>query len=268
MAEIIRFVAEHGYLMLFAWVFVEQLGLPIPAVPMLLAVGAVAGLGGLNAWISLLVAVIAALAADTAWYCFGRRRGGSVLNLLCRISLEPDSCVRKTESLFDGHRTRTLLAAKFIPGLSTVVPPVAGVTGMSLPRFLLFDALGSLLWAGTFIGVGLIFSPQLELIAFVAGRLGAGLVILLLMGFAAYIAAKYRERLAFIRSVAQDRITPGELMEKLDDGKPVFIVDLRHSLDVLPDPRTLPGALRMSPEDLESRHNEIPRDRDIILYCT
>ena len=119
MDETIQFLIRHGYSLLFAWVLIEQLGLPIPAVPLLLAAGGLAGSGRMNLPAAMGAAMIAVIAADLFWYYLGRYRGGRVLKLLCKISLEPDSCVRRTENIFTRHGARSLLVAKFVPGLNT-----------------------------------------------------------------------------------------------------------------------------------------------------
>ena len=254
--------------MLFLWVLAEQLGLPIPSIPILLAAGALSGTGHMSLTTSLGLALFAAVLSDTLWFGFGKQKGASVLNTLCRISLEPDSCVRRTEQIYERSGARALLLAKFVPGLSTAAPPVAGMFGMKFWRFLLFDALGTLLWAGSFIGLGWLFADQLEDVAQSAERLGTWLLVLLIAGLAAYVAKKWWEREKFLKSLARDRITPEELVHKLETHEPVAIIDLRHPLDVLPDPRILPGAIRMTAEELEARNEEIPRDREIVLYCT
>ncbi len=268
MHETIEFLLKHGYALVFGWVLAEQLGLPVPALPMLLAAGALAGAGKLSLGWAILLALAASLAADLVWYEFGKRRGGKILALLCRISLEPESCVRRTEDAFQNHGSRSLLLAKFIPGLNTAAPPMAGMTGMSLSRFLLFDALGALLWAGSAVLVGYIFSGELERMAFVFSRLGDIAVALVLLLFAGYIGQKFLARRKFQRQLWMDRITPEELRSKIESGEPLAIVDLRHPLDFLPSPQLLPGAIRIAPEQIEQRHQEIPRDREIILYCT
>lgn len=268
MKDILQLLVEHGYSVLFVWVLAEQLGLPLPAVPVLLAAGALAGAGHLSVWVALLLALLACLISDTVWYGFGRRKGAAVLNLLCRISLEPDSCVRRTEQLYERNGARSLLIAKFVPGLNTAAPPVAGMFGMGLGRFVTFDGVGALAWAGAFIGAGYIFSDQLEFMAEQATRLGTWLLVLVAVALAAYVMRKWWERRRFLKSIAEERITPEEVLRKLESGESVAIVDLRHPLDMLPDPRILPGAIRLTIEELEARHGEIPRDRDIILYCT
>lgn len=268
MRETLDFLTLHGYTVLFVWVLAEQLGLPIPSLPMLLAAGALAGAGKLNLVWAVALALAASMIADLLWYEVGRRRGGRILALLCRIALEPESCVRRTEDTFQNHGARSLLIAKFVPGLNTAAPPMAGVTGMPLGRFLLFDSLGALLWAAGAVLVGFIFSGELERLALYLSRIGDFAVVLLVLLFAAYLARKYQARRKFQRQLWMDRITPEDLKAKLDAGDPVTILDLRHPLDFLPYPQLVPGAIRMAPEEVDKRYTEIPRDRDIILYCT
>lgn len=268
MKEVLQFVLRHGYWLLFGSVFVEQVGLPFPSVPALLAMGALCGLGYFSFAVSLALAVVASVVADWVWFQLGVRRGHAVLNLLCRISLEPDSCVRRTEDLFGRNGSRTLLFAKFIPGLSTVVPPMAGTFRMDWRRFLLMDGAGAALWAGSYLLVGYLFREQLERAADVAAGTGGwlgGIVVALLAG---YIAWKYIQRRRFFRQLARARITPEELMRELQAGLPVAIIDLRHALDIEAEGFKLPGAIHMLPEEVEQRNAEIPRDRDVVLYCT
>jgi len=268
MNEGIQFLVRHGYAVLFVWVLAEQIGLPLPAIPLLLAAGALAGAGHLSIAVAIGLAVAASLLSDTLWYEIGRRRGAKVLNFLCRISLEPDSCVRRTENVFARYGARSLLVAKFVPGLNTAAPPLAGMFGMRLSRFALWDGLGAALWASTFAGLGYLFSEQFERVAAYALRLGTWLVVVVVGGLAGYIAWKYVQRQRFLRSLRIARITPGELKEKLEAGEEMVIVDLRHSLDFDAEPHTVPGALRLTAEELNERHAEIPRDREIVLYCT
>jgi membrane protein DedA with SNARE-associated domain len=268
MNEVFAFLLRHGYTVLFVWVFAEQLGLPVPAIPILLAAGALAGAGKMSIAAVLGLAVAASLAGDGIWYEIGRRRGGQVLNFLCRISLEPDSCVRRTEDIYAKHGVRALVVAKFVPGFSTAAPPLAGAFRMKLTRFLGYDALGALIWAGTFAGLGYIFSDQLESVAAHATRLGGWLLAIVFGGLAAYVGWKFVHRQMFIRKLRIARISPVELKRRMDAGEAVVIVDLRQSLDFEAAPSTIPGAMLMSPDELDEHHDAIPRDREIVLYCT
>ena len=191
-----------------------------------------------------------------------------MLNLLCRISLEPDSCVRKTENAFVRNGSRSLLIAKFVPGLNTMAPPLAGIIGMRLGRFLIFDALGAFLYIGSFIGLGFVFSDQLEQVAARVASLGFSLLVILVAGLAAYISWKYVQRRRFIHSLRIARITPEELRRKIETGEEVVVVDLRGTLDFEAEPQTIPGAIRLAPDNVEEGQSQIPRDREIVLFCT
>jgi membrane protein DedA with SNARE-associated domain len=259
------FLIGHGYALLFGWVLLEQLGLPIPAVPLLIAAGALARAGKMNLTFAVALAFMAVILADLFWYSLGRYRGGRILKLLCRVSLEPDSCVRRTENLFVRHGVHSLLIAKFVPGLNTAAPALAGIFRMPVRRFMIFDSLGALFWVVIFTSVGLIFSDQLEQIAL---RWGGWLVAVLAGSLAAYVLWKFIQRQRFIRGLRIARITPKELMDKLTAGENISIVDLRQPMDIEAFPQMIPGALRIGMEEIEDRHGEIPRDRDVVLYCS
>ena len=259
------FLIRHGYAVLFGWVLLEQMGLPIPAAPLLIAAGALARAGKMNLTFALALALIAVILADLFWYSLGRYRGGRILKLLCRISLEPDSCVRRTENLFVRHGVHSLLVAKFVPGLNTAAPSLAGIFRMPVRRFMIFDFLGALLWVVSVTSLGLIFSDQLEQIAL---RWSGWLVAVLAGSLAAYVLWKFIQRRRFIRRLRIARITPKELMDKLRAGETISIVDLRQPMDIEAFPQMIPGALRIAMEEIEERHAEIPRDRDVVLYCS
>ncbi|MEM7349162.1 MAG: VTT domain-containing protein [Acidobacteriota bacterium] len=268
MEEVLDFIIRYKYLVLFGFVFAEQVGLPLPALPVLLAGGALARTGQLHLGLALLVATAASVLSDLLWYEIGRRRGIKVLNLLCRISLEPDSCVRRTEDLFARHGARSLLIAKFLPGFNTVAPPLAGIFGMRLSRFVVFDALGALLWIVTFGSLGYAFGQQLEELAEQLAAWGTGFGLLLVGALAAYILIKYVQRQRFLRQLRIARITPAELAQKLDAGEDIVVVDLRHSVEFEAEPVSIPGALHVPVEQAEQRTAEIPQGPEVVLFCT
>jgi membrane protein DedA with SNARE-associated domain len=259
------FLIRHGYAVLFGWVLLEQMGLPIPAAPLLIAAGALARAGKINLTFAVGLAFVAVILADLFWYSLGRYRGGRILKLLCRISLEPDSCVRRTENLFVRRGVHALLVAKFVPGLNTAAPSLAGIFRMPLRRFMIFDSLGALFWVVTVTSLGLLFSEQLEEIAL---RWGGWLVAVLAGSLAAYVLWKFIQRRRFLRRLRIARITAKELMDKLTAGENISIVDLRQPMDIEAFPQMIPGALRIAMEEIEERHKEIPRDRDVVLYCS
>lgn len=258
----------HGELLVAVYVFVEQIGLPIPAVPVLVAAGGLASAGKLDLALAVGLSVAASLAADLIWYVIGRRRGMRVLAWLCRISLEPDSCVRRTESVFVRHGARSLLVSKFIPGLSTVAPPLAGVFRLGAFRFAVYSLIGAALWVGVWIGLGYTVGDVLAPTAERIGHMGTALAAMLLAVIGGYVGVRWVQRRRFLDSLRVARLTPEALKEKLDAGEAVLIVDLRGPLESEAEPATLPSAIRMLPDEIECRHGEIPRDRDVVLYCT
>jgi membrane protein DedA with SNARE-associated domain len=268
MDSLIELLIRHGYTVVFGWVLAEQIGLPLPAVPFLLAAGALAGTGRLSVGMALLAAGVASLIGDMVWYWIGRAGGVRVLGWLCRLSLQADSCVQRTQRRFTAHGARSLLVAKFLPGFNTVAPPLAGIVRMPLAQFLLFTGLGGLIWAGAWLGLGWLFAAQIEVIASEAARLGRGAGLVLGVALAAHIGWKYVRRRRFLRKIRIARITPQELKRQLDAGDDVIVVDVRDRLDFETEPAIIPGALHLTTEDLEERHREIPRERDIVLYCT
>jgi membrane protein DedA with SNARE-associated domain/rhodanese-related sulfurtransferase len=254
-------------------VLVEQVGIPIPSVPVLLTAGTLSATHRVS-WIAITLAMLlGCIIADTIWFALGRRYGNSVLKLLCRFSFEASTCVSKTEGYFTRRGAVTLLFAKFVPGLSTVAAPIAGQTGMSYPRFLAWDLAGSLIWGEAFILAGRFFGDLAKKSApFFAwlGHFAILIFVLMVLGFLAHRIWKQRK---FLQQVRELRLEPSELKTMLDYAETnhtpaPFIVDLRHPLDYLPDPRVLPGALRIGPNELKQHSEIIPRDRDVILYCT
>jgi len=265
MVRALRFVERHGYSLIFLWVLAEQSAIPLPSAPLLLAAGALIHDGRLNLLPAMLCCAIAVLIADGVWFQLGRDRGQQVLRLVCRLSLEPDSCVRRTENAFVKYGMRSMLVSKFIPGLNTVAAPLAGYSKAYYPRFALYDAAGALIWSGAYFAVGYLFSEELETALAYASRLGSSLLILVAALFTTWIAWKWTQRRRFLKRLSVARITPFELQQRLGSGEEVFIVDLRGGF--AEGPALIPGAVRISLEDLKARGEEIPRDREIVLFC-
>ena len=269
----IVFFVHYAYLIIFLWVLVEQIGIPIPSVPVLLTAGTLSATHRVSFIGITLAMLLSCIIADTLWFSLGRRYGNSVLKLLCRLSFEASTCVSKTEGYFTRRGAVTLLFAKFVPGLSTVAAPIAGQTGMSYGRFLAWDMAGSLIWGETFILAGRFFGDLAKKSAPFFAWLGHFAIFIfaaMVLGFLAHRIWKQRK---FLQQVREMRLEPSELKQMLDAAeagglKPPFIVDLRHPLDYLPDPRVLPGALRIGPNEIKQHSEIIPRDRDVILYCT
>jgi membrane protein DedA with SNARE-associated domain len=262
-------LAMDSYLMLFAFVLAEQVGLPVPAVPLLLGVGAFAGTGRMSALAGLATALAASLPPDLVWYELGRARGKRVLDVICRLSLEPDSCVRRTENLFMRRGRWALLIAKFLPGLSTIAPPLAGVVGLARAPFLLLDTLGALIWAGAWIALGYVASSALAPVLALAARIGHWGLAAAVVALGGYVLAKLVRRQRFLQSLRIARIEPQELKRRLDAADPdLIVIDTRSALDVGATPYKIPGALWIPAEAIDGRRGEIPLDRKVVLYCS
>ena len=252
----------YGYLLLFAWVLVEQFGIPLPATPVLLAAGALSAEHELSFPLALLAGMAASLMADSTWFLIGRRYGHHVLRILCKLSLEPTICVRRTQDSFGRRREVTLMIAKFVPGLATLAPPVAGQNGMGLGRFCSLTASAPRPgWALCWPWAGSSATRSSAIPACSTGR-AASPARCWCSGILGFFVARIIRRRMVLKKLVAARLEPEELKSQLDAGEPVYIVDLRHPLELLPDPFTLPGALHFSPEALAARHlRDSPRPR-------
>ena len=257
-----------NYAFVFSATLAENIGLPIPAWPLIVIGAATAAQGSGSVHVVVLLATVAAVTADYGWYLFGNIRGRKVLRLLCSLSLNPDSCVRKTEGTFEKYGLKSLLVAKFVPGLNTIAPPMAGLLKTSAPKFLLFDAIGAALWAGSAGLVGYMWHRQVESVLATTSQFGRRtlfIVVALLLAFAAY---KYYERRRYYAQLRAARLTPEEVQALRQEGKELVIVDLRSVTSLKLLPSKVPGALLISPEEFEKHWQIIPPDRDVVMYCT
>lgn len=268
MEQALELLKENGYWALFATVLIEQLGVPLPSVPLLLAAGALIGLGVLAPLPVFLLILVACLIGDLLWYELGRRKGASILKFLCRVSLEPETCIRTTEGVFDRYGVKCLLFAKFVPGLYTVTPPVAGMVGLKVRRFVLFDTLGILIWAGAYVGLGAVMRHQLEWLLFRIEAWGASLLQVILLAVGVNLLYKLVLRQRFLRQLRTARITPEELKKLMDEGNQVMIADLRHSSEIKREPLIIPGARVVTIDNLDATHHQLPRGQEIVLYCS
>jgi len=260
----VQFLTQHGTIMLFLIVLAEQIGLPIPALPVLIAAGALVGTGQMNFAVAAGVSILAALLGDQVWFELGRRRGRQVLGWLCRISFEPLSCVRRTEAFFARHGVRSLVVAKFIPGLSTIAPPLAGIMGLRMPQYLLYNGIGAVLWVGSGISLGMVFSNQLEQALAMAVDFGPTIALTFLGMVIGYMAYKALRRSRVERLVP--RLTARQLVEKIAAGQAPVIIDLRphEAREAVPG---IPGSLPLSLDEVLAKRHDLPHDRDVVLYC-
>jgi membrane protein DedA with SNARE-associated domain/rhodanese-related sulfurtransferase len=268
MKYFIDLLVHYGYALLFLAVLGQQCGVPIPADPFMIGMGSLAGDGIFYLGTAIAVAWTGAMAGDLLWFGIGRFWGSKAIGLLCRISIEPDSCVARTHSRFARSGPRSLLASKFVPGLSAVATPVAGMIRMPLAHFVLWDGLGALLWVSLYLTLGFIFRRRLEELAQYFEGAKRSFAVALVAAIAVYIGLKVYRRRRFLRNVAAATVEPHEIRDQLARGRDLFIVDLRSVYEIEGEPVSLPGAVRRAPDELIPRHAELPLDRDIILYCS
>jgi membrane protein DedA with SNARE-associated domain/rhodanese-related sulfurtransferase len=265
---IVQLIAEYGVLLVFINVLVEQAGAPIPAVPTMVVAGALASAGKLPLLPILVVAVIACLISDLAWYWAGRHFGAAVLRTLCRISLSPDSCVKQSEMRFQRWGGQLLLIAKFVPGLSTIAPPMVGALKLRPYIFVFLDGVGSLIWAGVMVGLGYVFAQQIDHVLMMLAS--AGIVAIELLGalLAAYMLVKWWQRRRLLLSLRMARITVDELHNMIDQGKEPVVVDVRSQSTRLIDKRIIPGALMVDLRGIDQDLDDISVDQDVVIYCS
>jgi membrane protein DedA with SNARE-associated domain len=268
MSKLVAYVTKYGVALVFGNVLVEQIGIPIPALPTLLVAGSLARGGKLSLLTLLAAAVGASLAADTIWYFLGRRYGHRVLKTLCRVSLSPDSCVRQTEGIFEKWGMASVVVAKFITGFSTVAPPLAGAMGAKLPAFLFYDALGTILWAGGALLVGFIFHRAIEDVLAFLESLGTGALYLLAAALVLFVLFKWWQRRRFYKALRMARISVEELRKLFEKGEKPVVVDVRHEGERRRDPRRIPGAMTMGISEIDAKLPGIPPEVEIVLYCT
>jgi membrane protein DedA with SNARE-associated domain/rhodanese-related sulfurtransferase len=265
MEAILSQLQAHGSLIVGVNVFLQQLGLPIPSVPTMMVAGAVAAQGHLNGLATFGIAVVASLVADILWFSAGRRYGYPVLRFLCRVSLSPDTCVRETEGIFERWGFFSVVVSKFVPGFSTVGPPIAGALKMPFGAFAVASLASAALWVGAYMGVGYVFAQQIDFVlAWMTDH--AALALIAVVGaLGSYIGFKAFERYRLGRYVDAARITIDELRELLSGEQRPLVVDVGSRLAHQSRPH-IPGA-RMLDLDAISRAQDFPIDQDIILYC-
>lgn len=268
MTEITTFLTQYGYLVIFVWVLADQAALPLPSVPILVTAGALAADGSLHLGLVMLVATAACLLSDAAWFYLGRRQGFRTLDVVCRLSIEPHTCVTRTKSIFNRLGPGGLVVAKYVPGLQTLAPAVAGAVQMPVWAFAGFDILGTLLWVVPFCVAGFMFDDQLTQIFAALSEVSGGVLWFLLIVVLAYVLYKVSQWLVFVRQLRIRRIEPEVLHKLMVEREDITIIDLRQRLDFSFLPHVIPGALRIPIDEIAHRHEEIPRDEDIVLYCT
>ncbi|WP_120966774.1 VTT domain-containing protein [Comamonas sp. lk] len=271
MGFLVDLIREYGLGIVFLNVLVEQLGAPIPAYPVLVVTGALEGASWARlGWLTL-IAVVAALIADVLWYHAGKAYGHRVLGQICRISLSPDACIRQTESVYGRWGARSLLVAKFIPGFASIASALAGVVGTPLRTFVLFDILGALIWVGSAVFLGSLFSSTVQDLLDVLTALGKWGLLLLLLAFTVFVARKWWQRKRVIRSLKMPRMSVAELAGLHAQGVTPTVIDVREPL--LFERGHIPGAkswLHHQAKGKPSYEHLLPHDQHahgLVVYC-
>jgi membrane protein DedA with SNARE-associated domain len=268
MTRLFRLVIHYGIGLVFANVFAEQIGAPIPAVPTLVVAGALTRDGRMSSTHLMMAAVSASLIADWIWFALGRRFGYRILRTLCRISLSPDSCVRDTEARFERWGLKSLLIAKFIPGFSTVAPPLAGAAGRTTLAFIAYDGIGSLLWAGSAVAAGRAFHRAIDRVLGALENLGGWALVVIACLLIAVIAAKWAQRVHFLKQLRLARIQPHELKEMFDRGELPVVLDVRTPGARKHNPRAIPTAILAHKDDIDLQLGDLAPHQEVVLYCT
>lgn len=261
-------IAQYGLLVVALNVFVDQIGLPVPAMPTLIVAGAMAAAGHLSIGPVFAWSVAACVAPDCAWYLVGHAYGIRVLKTLCRISLEPDSCVSQTQTRFERWGINSLLVAKFVPGLAIIAPPLAGAMRVGWPRFVLLSAMGASLWVGFGLAAGALFRSQIEMLLMRLQDIGSVAGIVIGAALVGYVLYKWWERLRFYRTLRMARISVADLYELIRAGSEPSIIDVRSPTARALEPRWIPGAIHVPIDAVGLSIGHLPKDREIVLYCT
>jgi membrane protein DedA with SNARE-associated domain/rhodanese-related sulfurtransferase len=257
------------HLILWVAVFARQICLPVPANLFLLTAGALARGGGLNMRLVLCVGILGCLAVDLVWFEAGRHWGSQIMRILCAFSSDPHYCAQRAHKVFGRWGLRSLILAKFIPGLDGVTPPLAGIEGSERGAFLAYDFLGSFLWTAMYAGLGYLFANRLTLIAASMDRFGAVLAAIIGIPLACYVAWRIGIMAHMLRHLRLRRITPLLLNEKIKAGEPIAIIDLLDFEEAHEDRSGVPGAVRMDPARLRSRLRVVvPENLGLVLYCS
>jgi membrane protein DedA with SNARE-associated domain/rhodanese-related sulfurtransferase len=262
METLLYIIETYGLWVVFICVLMDQGGLPVPAYPPLIVTAAYEAQSGQSIVPVLLVATLAAILADLLWYAFGRRFGASMLRLMCKVSLSPDSCVGTTRRIYAKWGSPSLIFAKYIPGFAAVATTLAGETRTNLVRFLIFDGIGAALWAAGAVVLGVLFHEAIEAVLLELERLGYYAGVLLLGAVALFVASKWWQRKRFLMQIQMARLSAAELNALLDAQGKVTILDVR-----APERRRatgwIPGSIHV--ENIETLQLD-PGD-EVVVYC-
>jgi membrane protein DedA with SNARE-associated domain/rhodanese-related sulfurtransferase len=257
---------EHGILLVFLNVLIQQLGVPVPVLPTMMVAGALSVTGVLSMPAVLGAAIVASLLADGIWYAIGIRFGSPVLARLCRMSLSPDSCVRQSEDRIGRWGAWALVIGKFVPGLSLMAPPIAGIVGLRPAVFVSASAAAAALYFGLGLALGRVFHGQINEVLDIAERHGTVAAVVLAALLAAYVGYRWLRRWQFLRRLRLARITVDELRQRIERGAAPAILDVRSAIARERRPG-IPGALSLNSDAIEPARLNLAPGQEIVVYC-
>jgi len=259
-------LGTHGVLIVFVAVLAERLGPPIPSAALLVVAGALGALGRLSLPGAALMSIAANLLGDAVWMWAGRRLGFRVMRVLCRISVSPDSCVQQSEGLFTRWGWLSLVAAKFVPGVSVIAPPMAGALGMPWRRFLLWDTAGAFLWTALYVALGAAFSTQIHEVLATLADAGAKAAMGIALVAIVALVVRWLRRRAGLDASGIGRIAAEELAELLAAGRPLTLVDVRGPL-ARQASAPIAGALPVGLDGLSAVASRLGAE-EVVIYCS
>jgi membrane protein DedA with SNARE-associated domain len=270
MSHLIALLAHHGYAVVFWLVLAEAIGLPMPAALVLVGAGAAAASGALSAPLALLLAILAMLLGDLLLFELGRRMGWALLGVLCKVSVNPETCILRSAESFYKRGKLTLVIAKFIPGVNTMAAPLAGSMRMRLEQFLRFDFAGAALYVLAYGGIGFVSRDFLAALTRNFQAAGRALEETILVAILAYVIY----RIWLFRKHAVYRVVPRVQVEELarkltsDESSNTLVMDVRSHGYYDADAVRIKGSIRLEPNNLSEELKTLPKDKDIYVYCT
>lgn len=270
MNNLISSISHHSYLVLMLVCFAEAIGLPLPAALAILTAGAVTAFGDLHLYLVVGIGVLSMMTGDLVLYFMGRVSGWALLGLLCRLSANPETCILRSAEYFYRRGKQTLLFAKFIPGINTMSPPLAGSMKMRLGDFLQFDSIGAALYVGAYAVVGYLFSDALRAITRGLRSAGFAAEVVFGVGLGAYVVYRIWVYRKYRLLDVIPRVPAEELAKRLasDAARNMLIADVRSHGYYDADSERIAGSIRIEPNNLVEEIKNLPKDREIYLYCT
>jgi len=270
MNNLLSSISHHGYLFLALVCFAEAIGLPLPAALAILTAGAVVAYGDLHFYLVVGVGVLAMMVGDIILYFMGKVSGWALLGLLCRLSANPETCILRSAEYFYRRGKQTLLFAKFIPGINTMSPPLAGSMKMRLGDFLQYDVVGAALYVGAYATAGYLFSDALRAITRGLRSAGFAAEVIFGIGLAVYIAYRIWVYRKYRLLDVIPRVPAEELAKRLasDAARSMLIADVRSHGYYDADSERIAGSIRIEPNNLIEEIKNLPKEREIYLYCT